>query len=181
MIIIGISGKALSGKTTVAHNLTKLIKGPTATIAFADSLKDEVAKACGVTREYIELNKSVFRPILQWWGTDFRRNLCKKSYWIEKVMEKIVALPKDNIAIIIPDVRFINEAEWIEQFDTGFLVQVIRPNVRILESKHISETEMDSYKCEFIIDNSTDLQNLLNQTNHLRLAINETLTLKHNV
>ena len=175
MIIIGITGKARSGKTSVANFLKQHIKRQCKIIAFADSLKDEVARACGVTTQHIELHKDVFRPMLQWWGTDYKRNNVSKDYWIQKVGEKILC-ETDNTCIIIPDVRFKNELEWVDQFDTGYTVKVVRSHgPTIPQSQHISETELADCRTDFIIDNSGTLEELEKQTVALIEQINETL------
>ena len=77
-MIIGISGKKRSGKDTVYQLIRKDIayRGNVfiARAAFGDDIKEEVAKATGKSLAHIEENKERFRPILQWWGADFRRH-----------------------------------------------------------------------------------------------------------
>lgn len=171
MIIIGISGKKHSGKTTLARFGTELIKAPTATIAFADSLKEEVAKACGVTVDYLEVNKTLFRPILQWWGSEWRRKQ-NPNYWIEKVGEKILALPDNIMCVFIPDVRFINEANWVTGLG-GYIVRVERTGFNKKKDEHLSETELDTYKPFHFICNTNGIEMLKTKTKDLLYMINK--------
>lgn len=176
-IIIGLTGKKQTGKDTVFKLTFKLLRPPNRVLrlAFADAVKEEVACACGVTVKFIEENKELFRPILQWWGTDFKRKLYGDSYWIDKLCKKVIALSDSSekylTLVIITDVRFINEAEFIK-FCNGYTVKVVRPISSTSHvDKHISETELDSIKPDYIIDNSNGLHTLEQITNDVITTI----------
>lgn len=162
-IIIGLTGKKQTGKDTVFNILKRTIKPPNRVLrlAFADAVKDEVACACGVTVKEIEADKDTYRPVLQWWGTEFRRKLKGDKYWIDKVCKKIIALTDTNptylTLLVVTDVRFQNEADFIK-FCNGYIVKVIRPLDN--NDTHKSETELDSIIPNHIIDNSNNLQTL---------------------
>lgn len=65
MYTIGLSGKKKSGKSTVANMIENCYPvGSVVKLAFADALKQEVARACMVSLEYIETHKDNFRLIL---------------------------------------------------------------------------------------------------------------------
>ena len=68
--LIGICGFARSGKDTAASML--MMRGFTR-IAFADVLKDEVCRTFGLTREGLERDKEMWRPLLVEWGRGRRR------------------------------------------------------------------------------------------------------------
>lgn len=158
MKILGISGKKQSGKSTIADIIQSNYPN-TVIINFADALKTEVCKACGVTWEYLEAHKSEFRPILQWWGTDFRRKLNNENYWINKWQMKVLELPSDIKLVIAADVRFENEANIVKRMG-GQLWRVVRPSV-LSTDIHASETEMDSVPCDVrILNNVDDLKTL---------------------
>lgn len=159
-ILIGISGKKMSGKDALCNSIRKVtVKFSTQRIAFADALKEEVAQACGVSVQFIEDNKSQFRPILQWWGTDFRRKYQGDDYWVKRALGKInEAYDKGVNLVIVPDVRFKSEAETIKSVG-GYLVRIARPTQLI--DGHISETELDDYKgFDYVVINNGTLDDL---------------------
>jgi hypothetical protein len=153
--IIGISGKKQAGKDELCKALLKHAAVRGIRIAFADAVKEEVAKACGVTTIFVNTNKERFRPILQWWGTDFRRYYAGDNYWVEKAFEKITnAALLGHKLIIIPDVRFLSEAQPLTE-GGAFMVRISRPIQA--DDTHISETELDSYQDfdEIVLNNGT--------------------------
>lgn len=157
-MIIGITGKKKSGKDT----LFSMFAGVSADFnrfAFGDDLKAEVAYACGVTVKFINDNKDVFRPVLQWWGTDFRRNCCGKDYWVAKMRDQL-SFPSINASRIpvITDVRFINEAAFVKSMG-GVMVRVVGGKSEDGD-EHLSECEMDSIPVEYVIDNHYGLEML---------------------
>lgn len=176
MVIIGISGKKQSGKDEACKLITKWFaeNQPHTNVhrvAFADALKSEVAKACGVTKEYLELHKKSFRLILQGWGTDWKRRLVKDTYWIEQYYRRTLTLPKEDV-IITPDVRFLNEYNTLR--DVGaYMWRVYRLPIEDITSFsdcHQSELELDKGRCEvkwnLEIDNNKNLQHLEQQINN---------------
>ena len=159
MIIIGLSGKKKTGKNTVATLITNTTKKWVFEVSFGQFLKQEVALACGVTVEHINKNKDQFRPILQWWGTDFRR-ASDNDYWLYRMDEMLVQLTKEDKAqvVIITDVRFKNEADYIRKLK-GSLIRVSRDAG--LNDNHISETDLDKYeKWDGIILNTGSMEQL---------------------
>ncbi len=140
--LIGIAGKKQHGKDTLAKYL--LTQFPSSyRIGFADELKEEVADACQVTVPEIEKNKPLYRPILQWWGTEFRRNK-EKDYWL-KAMEEHLECFTEAFIILIPDVRFFNEADFIKSRG-GILLKVVRTNYPDDNDTHASENELNDYE-----------------------------------
>jgi hypothetical protein len=66
--------------------------------------------------------KDMWRPLLQWWGTDFRRN-ADEDYWADRVREKIESFEAVgdrglSRSIVIDDCRFPNEYDLLR--DKGF-------------------------------------------------------------
>lgn len=168
--IIGIVGKKRHGKDTLAKFIEEALRrrNPAAGIViahWADPLKDEVARATGVTPGKIEANKSLFRPILQWWGAEFRRGQ-DEDYWIKRMGDKI----KDAEGVdfmIVPDTRFLNEASTIRGYG-GNLFRIVRPpRGLIAELKawlnrdcHSSEVEQDRIEVDLTIRNNGSLEDL---------------------
>lgn len=85
------------------------------------------------------------RQLMQRMGTEAGRLIHGEKLWTDLVLTKIAALPPDQ-PVIIPDVRFPDEGEWVHSIG-GTVVEVLRPDE--LEdasglgenAKHASETE----------------------------------------
>jgi len=166
MKIIGISGKKRSGKDTLCQALIDTIGDrQTYRIGFADGLKDELCTAMGVTPAYIEQNKAALRLLLQAWGTDYRRNLCDKDYWIKKAFTRILKLPAHIQYVVIPDVRFQSEAEALR----GIGAVLVRINsMRSPQDNHSSEVDLDRYPHFHItVDNNGTLDDLKRQATNI--------------
>ena len=144
MLLVGLGYRKRSGKDTLAAFLQSYVKN-SVIIHFADSLKDEVSEVCEVSLEVIESNKDLFRPMLQWWGTEFRRKFKgSDDYWIQRVEEKVSYYASVGAKVIfIPDTRFINEAKYIKSRG-GIIIKVDRPHLKSTDN-HASEIEMDNY------------------------------------
>ena len=146
--LFGVAGKMKHGKDAF-YELVKSIYPQARRMAFADALKKEVAAACGVTIEFINVNKDVFRPMLQWWGTEFRREICGDTYWLDRLDDTIRAIP-DGSVVFVTDVRFPNEAEFVRQLG-GSIVRVVRTNApegQSGQAAHASEMELEKINAE---------------------------------
>jgi hypothetical protein len=104
--------------------------------------------------------------LLQWWGTQYRRERNGQDYWIKKLF---ASMPSNLDIALITDVRFIDEAEAIKQRG-GYVVNVQRLNkdgsVFVDPSRpadHPSETQLDNYNFDFYIKNSHGHQALLGE------------------
>lgn len=171
--IIGISGKIGSGKDTFAELFAEQLVGKVERHALADNLRliteivsgvrmtttHEINKPfCNVIRNYTQSQKNIvikqfnktIGETLQLIGTDLFRNnydsdIWVKSFFNEQLNEKL----NNGKIIIVPDVRFINEADYIIQ-EGGYLIRLegdpmgIRKN-SLRDLNHISETELDNY------------------------------------
>jgi hypothetical protein len=181
-IVIGIGYKARNGKDTVTQTIIDTFKDKydVRRFAFADSLKREVAQtagACGgfpqllewLNREVMPLPKWVVvdpnpdmtdpmcptgkhRTILQWWGTEYRRN-ADPYYWV-KQMEKTIKIDNPQFAII-SDMRFKNEFYWVKSFkNDGWTIKVTRTNFedQNVKADHPSEIDLDGVEFDINID-----------------------------
>lgn len=140
--IIGFAGRKGSGKDFAFKQLQLLYpKESFVRISFADALKEEVCKATGVKLAALEARKSEFRPMLQWWGTDFRRNMFDKEYWINRWIESTDKNKHNpfNRIVVATDVRFQNEVDIIKLL--GGKVYFIFPRCREL-STDMHESEL---------------------------------------
>jgi hypothetical protein len=172
-LLIGIGTKKGSGKDTLAQFMYSAIKEHCVIIHFADALKQEVAEACQVPIQCIEENKPVFRPILQWWGTEFKRRFFKDdNYWIEALHRKFLLYRVKPKIAIIPDVRFPNEFNFVKE-NNGILIKVCRE--QSYKDNHDSETALDNYTgWDHVIDNNGNLFELEDKARLLASIATET-------
>ena len=181
MIIIGLSGKMGSGKNYIAEQIIYpdfkdyyniLI------IGFGDLMKYELY-ARDKTLIYDELyDHKTFetRNKLQQYGTENGRDKYHQDIWIRGLdiqIETFRRRSNDQCLIIICDVRFTNEAEYIKD-KGGKIIRVVasdRTEERYLRESnnnkemyekivnHKSEIELDSYKFDYYINNNKDNMN----------------------
>ena len=162
-ILIGISGKARSGKDTfaemLAEELYKTSKRHFVLMAYAQELKLRVQRDFDLRYEqlwgdekevedtrYIKDDESCWtgREILQAYGQFFRS--INKNFWVENLFNTIYE--KEYSSVIITDIRHPNEADPINRLG-GFVIQITsnREGIQDIHGKqHISETAMDNYK-----------------------------------
>ena len=165
MYLIGIMGLQGSGKDTLYKELERLMTPHRVVrLAFADALKEEVARACGTTVEFINEHKKHFRLIMQGWGTNFRRELFGDEYWIKQWMIRAnsVSMSKNTYCMIVTDVRFLNEAQCIKDLG-GRLIRIYR-NAAVQDDAHQSETEMQDIQPDFMIANHGNIEELQKNT-----------------
>lgn len=106
-------------------------------------------------------------PMLQIWGTNFRRAR-DENYWVERVDERIQYLiqlhkdSEDDLIILIPDMRFENELEYVRSFDNGCYLRMMRLNddgSQFIDptrpSDHPSEISLDDFVPDFEIQATT--------------------------
>lgn len=152
--LIAFHGKKKSGKTFCCSLLRELLGAENIVeINFADALKQEIATGAEIPLEYIEKNKDNFRLILQGWGTDFRRKLCDKDYWVKRWEETFcIAINQSATTIIVAcDVRFPNELEIIHTLG-GLVINVVAVNAPIaIADTHESEKPLDG--CDWVLKN----------------------------
>jgi phosphomevalonate kinase len=157
LLLVGISGKVGSGKTTTADKLAARVE-KTKICNFADPLKQEVSKRFGVAldRLYVQAEKNkpvsdsdptTLGELLQRVGAERRKE--NPNYWIERMAELVDSL-SDVDLIVVGDVRHKNEAEFIAKRG-GLLIRLNGdPGGERARSTrdptHASETDLDDYK-----------------------------------
>jgi hypothetical protein len=166
-LIIGLSGYAQSGKDTVANVL--VFKYEFERVAFADAIRsilwemNPIVKDSGFTLQSVvhaygwdkaKVMFSEVRRLLQELGVS-SRNTLGEDVWVNAVLRKASDKTKNYV---ISDVRFENEAAIIKQMD-GQLWRVKRPNVGAVNN-HISESELDGYKVDQILNNGGTIEEL---------------------
>ena len=156
-IVIGLVGKAGSGKDTVFNLLKEMVPDKEfVRLAFGDEVKKEVADRHQIPVELVEEQKEVFRIILQKWGTEYRRKQ-NERYWIDKVKTQVSFL-RDNVdVVVLTDVRFLNEVDYVKDECKGFIVKVLGSSRRVMESEHRSEMELDNITPDWLLPNKKGL------------------------
>lgn len=150
-MIIGLGGKAGSGKSTVAKILVDEFRFKE--FAFADELKIYAQKYFGFTNEEIKTKPPHVRNIFQGLGS-FVRYEVDEDFWIDKLDEKLVY---EEGNIVISDVRYINEAEHVRG-KGGILIRVESPSC--MNFNHESETQLDGYYWDIVIKNDSTIHDL---------------------
>jgi len=153
MIIVGIIGKAYSGKTTIGQYL--IDQHGFVKISFAERLKKMCIKAGLVTYDECYIEKTAHsREILQKVGTDLFRNQVDPDYWVKALQPAYDQRMRYRFTkFVIDDVRFPNEARWIKSYPYGVTVKVIREGYtnELAGSSHPSETYQDLIVPDFTL------------------------------
>jgi len=146
--IIGLSGRARSGKSTVA---AMLVQQGFRELAFAQPLKEmakllfswDEAHVNGDLKEELDPFWG-FSPrwALQKLGTEGVRNVIGQDTWVKATQRKIQRAAED---IVVSDCRFPNEAELIRVLG-GEVWRIERPDLESAPRKlHESETSLDKW------------------------------------
>jgi hypothetical protein len=176
VVVIATSGKVGSGKDFIAHKfiIPMLPMGtPYVVVSFADSFKIDAIVKRGVKREEVfEKKTPASRKMLQEEGTEKGRNVYGEDIWIRWVNEQIHLYAKRGIrCVIITDVRFPNEVEYIDVMN-GYVFRIVAPQRtrEKMESEgmvgsHISETALDNYDWNdsnhFIVENDPEYEDMV--------------------
>jgi phosphomevalonate kinase len=169
-MLIGFCGEMYAGKDTVAEMLMEFLRADNILVerrAFADALKEEIAfhmaplfKALPselLRQMNTPVEKDRYRLLMQWWGTEFRRQQ-DPDYWIKEFERWRFSFIPTSTVILIPDVRFFNEIGYIRD-QGGLMVKVTRLESQI--SDHISEQEWQVYSnWDMVIENNGSLEEL---------------------
>lgn len=153
MTIIGITGKAGSGKDTAAAALERHYNFEV--VHFSDALKAglaamfswDPAQLDGSQREWREAPYQINgvlipspRYMMQTIGTEWGRQMIHPDIWVLATHERIRQSCSPHF--VISDVRFNNEAEWIIA-QGGLVVEVERPGLSGAAGSHVSEVRID--------------------------------------
>lgn len=210
-MIIGLSGKAQSGKDTVYKMIVYAIHywqyydkmKKAGYIEFKDSYSlEHMEKCCDCVKDYwngiykhsfasylkaalavicdcdvidfesIDFKNSkvpwlnlTYRELLQKFGTAVRNEVCD-DFWVKAAFKDCI---EDDYIHIFTDVRFLSEAEAIKEHG-GVLVRINRDGAGA--GNHVSETELDNYEFDVVINNNGNLEDLLEQVRVLLTNLN---------
>jgi dephospho-CoA kinase len=163
-VIIGLSGYARSGKDEVAKILVEEY-GYTR-VAFADKIRELLYEMNPNFRDTL-LQQAVdnfgweevkqdatVRRMLQNLGVGARK-VFGDEFWVAQALSQVHF--EENW--VITDVRFVNEADRIKQYDNSQLWRIKRQGVEAVNS-HISEHDLDGYSVDMILTNNGTLDDL---------------------
>lgn len=178
-MLIGVHGKAKSGKDTFADLLVErcgFVKH-----AFADRLKDVTALAFDIPREDLDdqLKKEIVverhgkspREILQVLGTECFRDRFNKNFWVN-VVDHAYEQNKgtDTPHMVVSDVRFDNEVVWARGKEDYLLIKIKRPQGTKVRA-HSSEIDLPDALFDIVIENDGTLEEYITKITAIALFI----------
>lgn len=191
--LLGIAGKAGSGKDTVADYLTSQYKACYQD-SFAAPLKEAVAPLFGIDADALydtEFKETVDpfwkvtpRQMLQFFGTDLIRNHIHKllpeigqDFWVERfhkgLEESYKSVTKDSKwyepeCVVVSDVRFKNEVDYILA-SGGAILHLFRTDADFDSMGHISEQleTIPNNTTIFHLPNNSTLEELYNSVDNI--------------
>ena len=163
-IIIGISGKATSGKTALAQTVCNIC--PSARrVPFAEELKNKVIEEFKIPKQLVNFEKNAVVDHLNY-PMSVRELLIKvgcmyrdidQNFWVNQVYRKI-GMDKDHELFLIDDLRFRNEAKLIRCWG-GSLIRIVRPGIQEIDDP--SEKDLDDWESwDLVVDNSGSIKDL---------------------
>ena len=192
---------AADGKDTFAELLAEQLNGKVERYALADKLRliteiisgirmtttHEVNKPfCNEIRNYTQDQKNIvikqfnktIGETLQLVGTDLFRDNYDTDIWVKSFFnEELDGKLNDGKIIVVPDVRFVNEANYILQ-EGGYLIRLEGDPMSVRENSlrdlnHISETDLDDYTnfSKVIYNDKRDIQVLKKVINDLIIEL----------
>jgi len=123
-MIIGITGSAASGKSTLAGMIRD--RHDCFILSFATPLKEMIVRANICRSSELYGKKTPFsRKMMQCIGTDLIRCQIDAEYWVKDMERRLEIFSKEKL-VVIDDVRFMNEMYMV--YDRGGLMVRIERN-----------------------------------------------------
>ena len=158
MKIIGICGWATSGKDTVADFVEQQLDG-VLRYSMATPVKEQ-AKFMGWDGKKDGPGRQLLIDV----GMAGRRY--DRDCWLKQAERHRYVWQHRYNYMVIPDIRFENEADWVTQ--NGILIRVYREGVQQID--HQSEKELDDYLTRYVIQNNGTKDDLAEE---VRLTLQE--------
>lgn len=164
MRVVAISGKAESGKDTIAKEIKYLLEEQNykvMIIHFADVLKF-------VCRQYFDWDgqkDDYGRSLLQQVGTEMREKN-NPNMWVNITKELIRGIGAEFDWVLVPDTRFKEEINMLNEYFDCTSIRVLRQDIDSYGISHVhinnltdeqrahkSERDLDDYKFDLFITN----------------------------
>lgn len=162
MILIGLIGYKQSGKDTCADYLVE--KYGFHKYAFAEPVKQVCKIMFQLDSQQLEdsIQKEENDPrwdltprqMMQKVGTDMVRHYWGENFWVRCMEMRVYKDKKERI--VVSDVRFQNEADWIKQ-NHGILVRIVDNTHSTYTDPHPSEVEQLSIQEDLVLSNRKDV------------------------
>jgi hypothetical protein len=110
----------------------------------------------------VEWDYMTIRTFLQKLGTEAMREGLHQNTWANAFWSDY---DEYNDHWLITDIRFPNEYESVKDRN-GIVIKVVR-DIEIPKHEHESETALDSYRFDYVIDNSKDINHLISEVETL--------------
>jgi hypothetical protein len=180
-LLIGLTGRARSGKSTAAEHLvgTYLLEH----YAFADPLRDGLMAIFNLDPTDFEgdrkeqplpwLERSP-RQLMQSMGTEWARNTVHPDVWVKLAEQNLDYMTKALGAVlgfVVSDVRFENEADLIRRRG-GTIVHISRADAQAV-NPHVSEAGVAGTKDDLLMFNNGTIEEFLRSLDEVFLMIRE--------
>lgn len=175
-IVIVLSGKKGSGKTTLAKALGFR------RFAFADALKDMLSTGISVTREVCDTDKNTkidwlggktVGQLLQYLGDGVREHV-SQDFFVSRTVHDIATKTGDHETCIVEDCRFVNEYLALKRTFKTITVRLTgRSSEDSRDPGHSSETELDKvtgwdFVFNTLLTSPEDMCSILNKAIEIR-------------
>lgn len=184
--LIGLAGRKRAGKDTVGGMIFDSAPGKFFVMAFATKLKEICADVYGFSEAQLYGDQKEVpdpryrrpdgtcltpREAMEKLGTEWAR-ACYPDTWADRGLLQAQELRTGKYAVVITDVRFINEAKKIVDAG-GEIWRVYRASADILKATHPAEQELDTQEFNDLVKhriyNESTLEQLRGQVwSHLR-------------
>lgn len=159
--LILISGKARSGKDTVAEIIKQCLEAhgkKVCILHYADYLKSICKTIYGWNGEKDEYGRSLLQSV----GQEFRS--IYPHFFVDAVIDLYKVLRHTFDVIIVPDTRYPNEIKrWRKAFIKPLTIRVERYEENGLtqeQKQHMSEVALDKYSFDKVIVNNVPVESL---------------------
>lgn len=178
-ILIGLTGRARSGKTTAAEHLarTYLLEQ----YAFADPLRDGLMAIFNLDPTDFEGDRKEQplgwldcspRQLMQSMGTEWARNTVHPDVWVKLAEQNLDYMSNALGAVlgfVVSDVRFENEADLIRRRG-GTVIHILRPNA-LAVNPHISEAGIAANPADLTLPNYGTVEGFLRSLDEVFLTV----------
>lgn len=173
-ILIGLAGRARTGKDTLAAHLRQAHQFET--VALADPIKDAVAAMLGITRAELDSYPKEAeiqgvgaspRKLFQTLGTEWGREMIGRDLWLTLAERHWMSVcrRRDSVGLVVTDVRMPNEAAWVRRLG-GVVIHIERAG-RSAVRQHVSEIPLPVLNGDFRMRNDSTIDELYRRADDL--------------